>query len=67
MYRYISAYENKSLDFKPLIRPQAELVLVKNRRSEAVAVCDRFSRKAGYENPIDYLGNLDYDLKMPGI
>lgn len=67
MHTLVSAYQDKSLDFQSLRKETAEFFLVKNRQSEAVVLCDIFSKLAGYANPIDYLGRLDYDLQCPAV
>lgn len=62
-----SAYDKSTIDFTPYKIKKSSLFLVKNMQSEAVALCDEFSSKAGYNNPIDYLGKDDYSLKCPAI
>jgi DNA-binding CsgD family transcriptional regulator len=62
-----SAYDKDTIDFSPYKIEKSSLFLVKNIQSEAVALCDEFSSKAGYSNPIDYLGKDDFSLKCPAM
>jgi|GEM_PF-861816 len=56
-----------SLDFTHCLLRPAEYFIVKNEKSEAVAISPSFSDIVGYSNPIDYLGKDDYEFKCNAV
>ncbi len=45
--------------------PLADFFVVKNSRSEVTSSCAGISRASGYNNPIDFLGKTDFDMRCP--
>ena len=64
MHSFLSADDNIPYE-SMMIDCQADYILVKNEKSEAVCVSDNFHLWTGYQNPIDYLGLKDSAIKAP--
>ncbi len=65
MIECVSACEKQAFDNH--LQPWSQFFLVKNAQSQAVSLSASFSKHAGYQNPIDYLGGTSYDLKCPAV
>ena len=61
------ADERNRIQYSQFVFPQSDFFIVKNHKSEAIALSENYALCIGYNNPINFLGVDDYGSKAPTV
>lgn len=63
----VYAQNNWCDEIEELSKNSSDFLTIKNRQGIIEASSTSFAQAAGFQNPIDYLGATDFDLKTPAV